>query len=87
MSKVKIGIIGSRFQADCIARSVKMMPEEVSEPIHTATGVHLIKLHKVEAGSKALADVRDEVRVHMLIHLLEHLARQSESQLPLQAIE
>jgi len=66
---------------------MKMMPEEVSEPIHTATGVHLIKLHKVEAGSKALADVRDEVRVHMLIHLLEHLARQSESQLPLQAIE
>lgn len=28
MSKVKIGIIGSRFQADCIAQSVKMMPEE-----------------------------------------------------------
>ncbi len=28
MSKVKIGIIGSRFQADCIAHSVRMMPEE-----------------------------------------------------------
>ena len=28
MSKVKIGIIGSRFQADCIAHSVKMMPDE-----------------------------------------------------------
>ncbi len=28
MSKVKIGIIGSRFQADCIAASVRMMPEE-----------------------------------------------------------
>jgi predicted dehydrogenase len=28
MSKVKVGIIGSRFQADCIAHSVKMMPEE-----------------------------------------------------------
>jgi myo-inositol 2-dehydrogenase / D-chiro-inositol 1-dehydrogenase len=26
--KVKIGIIGSRFQADCIAASVRMMPEE-----------------------------------------------------------
>jgi myo-inositol 2-dehydrogenase / D-chiro-inositol 1-dehydrogenase len=28
VSKVKIGIIGSRFQADCIAHSVRMMPEE-----------------------------------------------------------
>ena len=28
MSKVKLGIIGSRFQADCIARSVRMMPDE-----------------------------------------------------------
>ena len=27
--KVKIGIVGSRFQADCIAASVKMMPEEM----------------------------------------------------------
>jgi len=28
MSKVKIGIVGSRFQADCIAAAVKMVPEE-----------------------------------------------------------
>ena len=28
MSKVKIGIVGSRFQADCIAASVTAMPEE-----------------------------------------------------------
>src|SRR5919202_4210157 len=28
MSKVKIGIVGSRFQADCIAASVKAMPDE-----------------------------------------------------------
>jgi predicted dehydrogenase len=28
MPKVGIGIVGSRFQADCIAASVKMMPEE-----------------------------------------------------------
>jgi len=28
--KVKIGIVGSRFQADCIAASVKSMPEEVA---------------------------------------------------------
>jgi myo-inositol 2-dehydrogenase/D-chiro-inositol 1-dehydrogenase len=29
MSKVRIGIVGSRFQADCIAGSVKAMPEEM----------------------------------------------------------
>src|SRR4030081_3659112 len=29
VSKVKIGIVGSRFQADCIATSVKAMPEEM----------------------------------------------------------
>ena len=28
MPRVKIGIVGSRFQADCIAASVKAMPEE-----------------------------------------------------------
>ena len=28
MSKVRIGIIGSRFQAECIAGAVKAMPEE-----------------------------------------------------------
>src|SRR6058998_3077988 len=28
MEKVKIGIVGSRFQADCIAGAVKAMPEE-----------------------------------------------------------
>jgi len=29
VSKVRIGIVGSRFQADCIAVSVKAMPEEM----------------------------------------------------------
>ena len=29
MSKVGIGIVGSRFQADCIAASVRAMPEEM----------------------------------------------------------
>ena len=70
-----------------VSALLKMKLDEISEPIHTATGVHLVALHAIEAGSKGLADVRDEVRAHMLIHLLEHLARQSESQLPLQAVE
>jgi len=30
MSKVKIGIVGSRFQADCIASAVTAIPEQGS---------------------------------------------------------
>lgn len=70
-----------------VSAIMNMEPEAYSQPIHTATGVHLVKLLAVETGSRELADVRDEVRAHMLLHLLDHLARQSESQLPLKAIE
>ena len=66
---------------------MKLEPDSYSEPIHTPTGVHLVKLLEVEPGSRELSEVRDEVRAHMLLHLLEHLARQSESQLPLKAVE
>ncbi len=68
-----------------VSSLIKMEPNSYSEPIHTPTGVHLVKLLEVEVGSKELTEVRDEVRAHMLLHLLEHLAKQSESQLPLKA--
>jgi hypothetical protein len=70
-----------------ISALMKMEPNTFSEPIHTPTGVHLVKLIEIEPGSKELSEVRDEVRAHMLLHLLDHLARQAESQLPLKAIE
>jgi len=70
-----------------ITAVMKLQPHGVSEPIHTPTGVHLVQLDAIEAGERGLEEVRDEVRVHMLIHLLEHLARPSESQLPLRALE
>jgi len=70
-----------------VSALMKMEPQTYSEPIHTPTGVHLVKLLEVEAGSRELSEVRDEVRAHMLLHLLDHLARQSESQLPLKAVE
>ena len=66
---------------------MKLEPDSYSEPIHTPTGVHLVKLLEVEPGSRELSEVRDEVRAHMLLHLLDHLARQSESQLPLKSVE
>ncbi len=70
-----------------VSSLMKMEPNRYSQPIHTPTGVHLVTLLEVELGSKQLPEVRDEVRAHMLLHLLEHLARQSESQLTLRAIE
>src|SRR6266571_6710768 len=39
MSNVRIGIIGSRFQAECIAGAVKAMPEE-GEVAFTAPAMH-----------------------------------------------
>lgn len=70
-----------------VSTLVKLEPNSISDPIHTPTGVHLVKLLEIEAGTKELADVRDEVRAHMLIHLLDHLAKQSESQLPLKSAD
>ena len=69
-----------------ITAIMKLSPDEVSDPIHSPTGVHLMQMHEVEAGAKTLPEVRDEVRAHMLLYLLEHLAKSSEGQLPLQAI-
>ena len=70
-----------------ISALMKMEPGTYSQPIHTPTGVHLVKLIEVEEGTKELSEALDEVRAHMLLHLLDHLARQSESQLPLKAVE
>ncbi len=53
--------------------------------VHTASGVHLIRLVAKETGSLPLGEVRDEVRAHMLLFLLEHLANQSQNQLPLRS--
>lgn len=64
---------------------LRLKAGELSEPVHTATGVHLIKLFEVEAGDFDLEQVQDEVRVHMLVFLLEHLSQQSSERLPLQA--
>ncbi|HEX8850614.1 MAG TPA: Gfo/Idh/MocA family oxidoreductase [Gemmatimonadaceae bacterium] len=63
MSKVKIGIIGSRFQADCIAHSVKMMPDEM-EVVAVASPTpgnakEFAKRHGIRA---AYADYREMLR-------------------------
>ena len=63
MSKVKIGIIGSRFQADCIAHSVRMMPEEM-EVVAVASpspgnAERFAKQHRI---ARAYTDYRDMLR-------------------------
>ena len=63
MAKVKIGIVGSRFQADCIAASVKAMPEE-SEVVAVASPTRgnaedFAKRHGV---AKAYSDYREMLR-------------------------
>jgi hypothetical protein len=58
---------------------------QISPPVHTATGVHLLNLLATESGQLVLEDVTGEVRNHMLIFLLQHLAKQSQDQLPLQS--
>lgn len=60
-------------------------PGEWSEPIHTATGVHVLKLIQTLPGEAKLEEVKGDVRMHMLVFLLEHLASQSRDKLPLQA--
>ena len=40
MSKVGLGIVGSHFQADCIAHSVKMLPDE-AEVVAVASPIAL----------------------------------------------
>ena len=54
MSKVKVGIIGSRFQADCIAHSVRMMPEEAE----------VVAVSSPTAGNAAAFAARHGIAAH-----------------------
>src|SRR5438552_8595426 len=65
MSKVKVGIVGSRFQADCIARAVKAVPEE-AELVAVASptkghAAEFAKRHGIPQGG-AYTDYRDLLR-------------------------
>ncbi|MFN8572153.1 MAG: Gfo/Idh/MocA family oxidoreductase [Gemmatimonadaceae bacterium] len=63
MSRVKIGIIGSRFQADCIAHSVRMMPDE-SEVVAVASpsGGHAQAFAERHGIPRAYQDYREMLR-------------------------
>ncbi len=60
MPKVKIGIVGSRFQADCIAASVKSMPEEgkvvAVAPFTPGNAETFVRKHAPELGRGRLVN-------------------------------
>jgi len=63
MSKVRIGIVGSRFQADCIAHSVKMMPEEMEVvAVASPTAGNAERFAKQHGIARAYSDYREMLR-------------------------
>jgi len=63
MDKVKLGIIGSRFQADCIASSVKMLPDEAEVvAVASPTKGNAEAFAKRHGIPKAYADYREMLR-------------------------
>lgn len=48
--------------------------EQISEPVPSAFGIHLIKCLEIKAGKTKLADVEDELRGHMTRFLFDRIA-------------
>ena len=63
MSKVKIGIVGSRFQADCIWGAVKAIPEEAElVAVASPTKGHAADFAKRHRIPQAFTDYRELLR-------------------------
>ncbi len=63
MSKVKVGIVGSRFQADCIASAVKAIPEEAElVAVASPTKGHATEFAKRHGIPQAYTDYHDLLR-------------------------
>ena len=63
MSKVKVGIIGSRFQADCVAGAVKAVPEEAEiVAVASPTKGNAAAFAQRHGVAEAFTDHRDLLR-------------------------
>src|ERR1041384_5801690 len=63
MSKVKVGIVGSRFQADCIAGAVKAIPEEAElVAVASPTKGHAADFAQRHGVPNAYTDYHDLLR-------------------------
>jgi parvulin-like peptidyl-prolyl isomerase len=72
----KLGLIGRRGPMDELfsLAAFVLEPKQISEPVKTTFGVHLIRCDEVKPGTKQLADVRREVEEALDRELLEKLA-------------
>src|SRR5690242_8192158 len=60
MSKVRVGIVGSRFQADCIAAAVKAVPEDAElVAVASPTRGHAAEFAKRQGIPQAYTDYHD----------------------------
>jgi parvulin-like peptidyl-prolyl isomerase len=55
---------------------------QVSQPVTTAFGVHLIRVDAIKPGNKTLAEVRDRIEEALERELLERLARHERKRTP-----
>ena len=63
MSKVKVGIVGSRFQADCIASAVKAVPEDAEVvAVASPTKSHAADFAKRHGVPRSYTDYHELLR-------------------------
>ncbi len=72
---------------EIVSAILKLKEGQTSQPVQTSTSVQLIHLHQLETGDKSFAEVKDDVRAHLLVSLLAELAAKSQSLLPLKSAE
>ena len=66
-----------------VDETLKTSAGQISEPFDSATAVHIVKVNKIEPGTRPLSEVQDEVRQHMLVYLLEFHANKTAAEMPL----
>jgi len=82
----KLGFIGRRGpMVESFSRAAFAMDVgQVSEPVVTRFGVHLIRCDEIKPGTKQLADVRADVEEALARELLDKLARFEEKHTPVE---
>ncbi|HUT93458.1 MAG TPA: peptidylprolyl isomerase [Thermoguttaceae bacterium] len=82
----RLGFIGRRGpMVESFSRAAfSLEVGQVSQPVTTRFGVHLIRCDEIRPGSKQLADVRKEVEAALARELLDKLARFEQKQTPVE---
>ncbi len=72
---------------EIVSAILKLKEGQTSLPVQTSTSVQLVHLHQLEPGDRSFAEVKDDVRAHLLVSLLSELASKSQGLLPLKSAE